>query len=77
MIKISPKYLNFENISKKCIRVLWPLHRKFFLSKTAICKTWHWNLGIGIGIAIGTDITNAIISSSIRSMDPKVSRVVT
>ena len=33
------------------------------------------NLGIGIGI--GTDITNAIISTSIRSMDPKLSRVVT
>ena len=33
------------------------------------------NLGIGIGI--GTDITNAIISSSIRPMDPKLSRVVT
>ena len=33
------------------------------------------NLGIGIGI--GTDITNAIISTSIRSMDPKPSRVVT
>ena len=25
MIKISPKYLDFENISKKCIRVPWPL----------------------------------------------------
>ena len=38
----------------------------------AICKSPHWNLGIGIGI--GTDTTNA---SSIRSMDPKISRVVT
>ena len=45
----------------------------------AICKSRHWNLGIGIenGIGIGTDITNAIISSSIRSMDPKLSRMVT
>ena len=34
----------------------------------AICEPWHWNLGIGIeignGIGIGTDITNAIVSSS-------------
>ena len=47
----------------------------------AICKPWHWSFGIGIGIGngtgIGTDITNDIISSSIRSMDPKRSRVVT
>ena len=47
----------------------------------AICKPLHWNLGIGIGIGngieIGNDITNAIISSSIKSMDPKLSRVVT
>ena len=39
------------------------------------------NLGIGtgirIGIGIGTDITNVIILSSIRPMDPKLSRVVT
>ena len=37
------------------------------------------NLGIGIGIgiriAIGTDTTNAIISSSIRSMDTKPNRL--
>ena len=26
MLKIFPKYLNFENISKKCIRVRGPLH---------------------------------------------------
>ena len=49
--------------------------------KGAICKSQHWNLGIGIGIGIGTgigtDITNAIISSSIRPIDPKLSRVVT
>ena len=43
----------------------------------AICKPRHWNLGIGIGIGIGNDITNVIISSSIRPMDPKLSRVVT
>ena len=41
----------------------------------AIRKPLHWNLGIGIGI--GNNITNAIISSSIKSMDPKLSRVVT
>ena len=41
----------------------------------AICKSRHWNLGIGIGI--GTDITNVITSSSVRLMDPKLSRVVT
>ena len=51
------------------------------VNPTAICKSRHWNLGIGIGIGngigIGTDITNVIISSSIRPMDPKISRVVT
>ena len=41
----------------------------------AICKPRHLNLGIGIGI--GTDIINAFISSSIRPMDPKLSRAVT
>ena len=46
-----------------------------FLS--AVCKLRHRNLGIGTGIGIGTDITNAIISSSIRPIDPKLSRVVT
>ena len=35
------------------------------------------NLGIGIGIGVGTDITSIIISSSIKPMDPKLSRVVT
>ena len=39
-----------------------------------ISKPLHWNLGIGIGI--GIDITNVIISSSIRPIDPKLSRVV-
>ena len=43
----------------------------------AICKPLHWNLGIGIGIGIGTDITNVIISSSIRPVDTDLSRVVT
>ena len=47
----------------------------------AICKSRQWNLSIGIGIGnrvgIETDITNAIISNSIRLMDPKLSRVVT
>ena len=43
----------------------------------AICKPRHLNLGIGIGIGIRTDTTNAIIFSSIRPMDPKLSRVVT
>ena len=38
----------------------------------AICKPLHWNLGIGIGIGIVNDITNAIISTSIRPMDPKL-----
>ena len=47
--------------------------------KRAIFKSRHWNPGIGIGnrIGIGNDITNVIISSSIRLMDPKLSRVVT
>ena len=48
--------------------------------KTAIFKPWHWNFGIGTGMGngtgIGTDITNVIISSSTRLMDPKLSRVV-
>ena len=39
------------------------------------------NLGIGIGIGngigIGIDITNAFISSSIRLVDPKLSREMT
>ena len=45
----------------------------------AICKPRHWNLdfGIGIGNGIGTDVTNAIIYSSIRPMDPKLRNVVT
>ena len=32
-------------------------------------------IGIGIGIGIGTDISNSIISSSIKPVDPKLSRV--
>ena len=38
----------------------------------AICKSRHWNLRIGIENGIGTDIKNAIISSSIRPMDPQL-----
>ena len=52
-----------------------------WLLLAAICKSRYWNLGIGIGsgngIGIRTDITNAIISSSMRAMDPKLSRMVT
>ena len=40
----------------------------------AIRKPRHGNLGIGTGIEIGTDITNAIISRSIRPMTPRLSR---
>ena len=47
---------------------LWIKLRLTF--KKTICKPRHWNLGTGIGI--GTDITNAIISSPIRPMDPKI-----
>ena len=46
----------------------------------AICKPRQWNLGIGNGIrieiGIGSETINTIISSSIRSMDTKRSRVV-
>ena len=59
-------------------------NRKAFLChvslKLAICKPQHRNLGIGIGngngIGIGTDITNVIISSSIRPMGLKLNRLV-
>ena len=42
-----------------------------------ICKPRHWNLdiGIGIGTGIGTDIINVIVSTFIRPMAPKPSRV--
>ena len=43
---------------------------------TAICKSRHWNVGIGIVIGIGTDTTNTIISSSIWPMDTKPSWMV-
>ena len=43
-------------------------------NETATCKPRHWNLGIGIGTGIGTDITNVIISSSIRPVNPKLSK---
>ena len=46
----------------------------------AICKPRQWTLGIGNGIrieiGIGSETINTIISSSIRSMDTKRSRVV-
>ena len=49
-------------------------------TKGAVCKPRHCSLDIGIGIGnvigVGTDITNAIISSSIRPIDPKLSRLV-
>ena len=45
-----------HNLSVACANVL--LTRSFV------------NLGIGIGTGIGTDITNVIIFSSIRPMDP-------
>ena len=54
------------------------LYLKNFYNKyllQAICKPRHWNFSIGIGI--GTNITSSITSTSIRSMDPKLSRVVT
>ena len=47
---------------------LWIKLRLTF--KKTICKPRHWNLGTRIGI--GTDITNVIISSPIRPMDPKI-----
>ena len=45
------------------------------IGEEAICKLRHWNLDIGTGLEIGTDNTNAIISSSLRPMDTKTSRV--
>ena len=35
--------------------------------EVSISKPRHWNLSIGIGIDIETDITNAIISNSLRT----------
>ena len=45
----------------------------------AICKPQHWHLDIGNGIVVvtGTDITNGIISISIRLTGPEGSKVVT
>ena len=40
----------------------------------AICKHRHWHLGIGIGI--GTETIDAIISTSIRSMNLTLSKFV-
>ena len=42
--------------------------------KEAICRPRHWNLGIETGI--GTDTTNAIISTSTRPVGTKPNRVV-
>ena len=73
MISLTLKcYKSFQNENNRKVthsfaprRLIWP-----FL-----------NLGIGTGIGIGTgfgtDITNIIISTSIKPMDPKISRVVT
>ena len=64
-----------------CIGALVLIQNFWDSLKQFICKPRHWNLAIGIGvgngIGIGTDITNAIIFSSIRSTDPKLSRLVT
>ena len=71
-------YINFSYTSFCGIYSLLISLFKITISKIrAICKPRHWNLGNGIGIGIGTDITNVIISSSIRSMDSNRSRVVT
>ena len=54
---------------------------KFYFATSSVeCCSWQlcWpfvNLGIEIGVRI--DITNAIISSFIKHMEPKLSRVVT
>ena len=52
-------------------------HERHTKDLMAICKRRLWNVGIGIGIGIGIDIKNAIISSSIKPMNTKLSRVVT
>ena len=77
------KYSNNINISEilmPCIAPSWIINeKKFFFHVSikpvwkAICKLRHWNLGTGIG----TDITNVIISSSKRPMEPKLSRMET
>ena len=61
------------NIFNKIIGISfpWPWYGLNYL---AICKPRNWNLGIEIGT--GTDTINANISSSIRPMDTKPSRVV-
>ena len=47
----------------------------FFVMKDYRRPFVNLGTGIGIGIGIGTDISNSIISSSIKPMDPKLSRV--
>ena len=55
-----------------CIGALVLIQNFWDSLKQSICKPRHWNLAIGIGIGngigIGTDITNAIIFSSISSI---------
>ena len=52
----------------------------YFATICVECYSWQlcWPfVNDGIAIGIGIDITNAVISSFIRSIDPKLSRVVT
>ena len=72
--KLSDIYISHNNCLGQMLITL-PSYYKIYYK---VCyKEPFVNLGIGIGIGIGTDITNVIISSSIRPMDPKLSRVVT
>ena len=50
-----------------------------FASRRLIWSFLNLGIGTGIGIGIGfeADTTNIIISSSVKPMDPKLSRVVT
>ena len=50
---------------------------KFVSDRALVSAFVNLGIRIGIGNGIGTDITNVIISSYIRPMDPKLSRVVT
>ena len=72
------KYFNDKITDILITRVIYASDIKTILF-WAICKPRHWNLDTGIatgnGIGMGTDITNAIISSFIRPMDHKLSRV--
>ena len=72
-IYMTESFLLFTNSS--ILLVFLKYHLKW-----VICKPRHWNLGIGIGIAIGTEVgtdaTNAIISTSTKHISTKPSRVV-